>query len=72
MLTQRDAAASEHPFNGLVQVKYLGGDGLLTGKGQQLPGEVSETLGGFLNLRVGRQTAAGLDPTLSMAIPRVA
>ncbi len=38
------------PCHGLVQVEHLGGDGLLAGKGQQLPGEVGGALGGLADL----------------------
>ena len=50
----------EHARHGLVQVEHLRGDGLLAGKGQQLPGEVGGALGGladFLEIvmeRLGR------------------
>ena len=37
----------EHALHGLVQVEHLGGDGLLAGKGQQLPGQVGGALGGL-------------------------
>ena len=40
----------EHARHGVVQVQDLGRDGLLAGKGQQLPGEVGGTLGGLLDL----------------------
>ena len=47
----------EHALHGLVQVEHLGGDGLLAGKGQQLPGEVGGALGrlpDFLQVGVER------------------
>ena len=46
----------EHARHGLVQVQHLGRDGLLAGKGQQLPGEVGGALGGLLDLlKVGME-----------------
>ena len=40
----------EQPRHGFAKVQHLGHDGLLAGKGQQLPGEVGGALGGFADL----------------------
>ena len=46
----------EHACHGLVQVQHLGRDGLLAGKGQQLPGEVGGALGRLADfLQVGME-----------------